>query len=287
MTKMTSNLRLAFHHELDPLQQQQAARIYVDERNWGSIIKADFNCQGYYPHNLEEMAQLIRQDAAIRDLLFPQNQLVLLGHLLEQEDQWKVLGTIHTTISNKKLVTKSFDHPDTWNFFTHYRQLSPEKYDPQGDRWVCFAIQTDQSLDRNVWKIKPADLIIKGVKVLAFAQKKDYDKLSQEVELSSEVKEACGKYPIQYINPLTRLSGFAEFNILYPEVSAVKYASTLQALQKRSAENKLESDLEEKSKRCSLRYHLSRGAQVEQVIEHFRIHDAASHGYGASVLYGR
>lgn len=281
-----NNLRLAFHGELDREQKKQAALIYIDERNWGPVIKADFNCQGYYPSSISEMAELIEADAAVRDALFPSGQLVLLG---KEEEQWRVFGSIHTIVSNDGLVKGSFTQPDTWNVFTNHRQPEPEKYDPQGNRWVCFAIQTDQSLDREKWAIKPADIIIRGVRLLAYGIENEYDAVQKEVQISPEVQKSMGKYPITSINPLTRLSGFSAFKAKYPTITAADYARNVESLvlAKKNPENQFEHDFQEMTKRCSLRYHLSRGARLEQVIEKFRIHDAASLGYGASVLYSR
>lgn len=281
-----NNLRLAFHTELDLGQKKQAARIYVDERNWGPVIQADFNCQGYYPSSRDEMSELIEADAVVRDAIFPYGHLVLLG---KEEEQWCVFGSIHTLVSNDRLVKGSFNQPDTWNVFTNHRQLEPEKYDPQGNRWVCFAIQTDQSLNREKWNIKPADIIVKGVRLLAYAIQKEYDSLQKEVEISPEVQKSMGKYPITSINPLTRLSGFAAFKTKYPAITAADYARNLEqlVLKNKPPQNQFDQDFQEITKRCSLRYHLSRGARLEQVIEQFRIHDATSQGYGASVLYSR
>lgn len=281
-----NKIRLAFHGELDREQKKQAALIYVDERNWGSIIKADFNCQGYYPSSLSEMAELIETDAAVRDALFSSGQLVLLG---KEGEQWRVFGSIHTIVSNDRVVKGSFNQPDTWNAFTNYRQPEPEKYDPHGNRWVCFAIQTDQSLDKEKWNIKPADIIVKGVRLLAYGIQQEYDAMHKAVDISLEVQKNMGKYPITFINPLTRLSGFSAFKAKYPTITAADYARNVESLvlTKKNPENQWELDFQERTKRCSLRYHLSRGARLEQVIEQFRVHDAASQGYGASVLYSR
>jgi hypothetical protein len=97
------------------------------------------------------------------------------------------------------------------------------------------------------------------------------------------------KYPITFINPLTRLSGFNEFKAKYPEITAADYARNIESLvlKNKPPQNKFDQDFQEITKRCSLRYHLSRGARLEQVIEQFRVHDVASQGYGASVLYSR
>lgn len=281
-----NNLRLAFHAELDQVQKKQAALIYVDERNWGSVIKADFNCQGYYPSSIDEMAALIETDATVRDAIFPYGHLVLLG---KEKEQWRVFGSIHTIVSNDHLVKGSFKQPDTWNAFTNHRQPEPEKYDPEGNRWVCFAIQTDQSLDKQKWNIKPADIIVKGVRLLAYGIEKEYDAMQKEVEISAEVQKSMGKYPITFINPLTRLSGFSAFKAKYPAITAADYARNIESLvlTKKNPENQFDQDCQEMTKRCSLRYHLSRGARLEQVIEQFRVHDVASQGHGASVLYSR
>src|SRR3989338_4333805 len=123
---------------------------------------------------------MIRKDANQRDQIFPLGQLVLLG---KEEECWKPLGSIHTVVSDKNRVQETFAQKDTWNVFTNYGQLAPETYIPTGNRWVCFAIQTDPDIDRKRWRIKPADLILGGVKTLAFAQELGIQKLSTEVEL--------------------------------------------------------------------------------------------------------
>ena len=282
---MTKNLRLGLHAELDKQQQYHAAAIYADERNWGWIIQTDFHSEGYYPTSSEEIHKILLIDAFMRDQLFPVGQLVLLG---KEDEQWKVLGSIHTLLSNKKIITDSFPVPDSWNVFTEFRHPSPAKYDAQGDRWACYAIQTDQSLDKTKWNIKPADLIIQGVKVLAFGQEKDYDSLSSQVEISSELHEMIGKYPtVQHINPLTRISGLAKVRQKYPELTAKDYAQMLvhQVSKEFTPSSDMDHAIRNISKQCSLRYHLSRGAHLEQVIPQFRIHDISSLGYGASVLY--
>ena len=282
---MTNNLRLGLHAELDKLQQSRAASIYADERNWGWIIQTDFHAEGYYPTSPDETNKILLMDAWMRDQLFPAGQLVLMG---KEEEEWNVLGSIHTLLSNKKIITESFDLPDSWNVFTGFRHPSTAKYDPEGDRWACYAIQTDQSLDKTKWNIKPADLIIHGVKTLAFGTEKDYDSLASRVEISVELKKVIGTYPtVKHINPLTRISGLAKARQKYPELTAENYAQML--VTQVSTDFVPSSDMENAicdiSKFCSLRYHLSRGAQLEQVVPQFRIHDISSLGYGASVLY--
>lgn len=307
---MKELLRLALHAELPPAQQQQAARIYLDERNWSIILNNDLAHRGYYPYSLEEAVKLIVDDAKNRDSIFPDGQLVLLaresakeevkeqekeatkegGRGPAQEQLWHPIGSIHTIISSDEHVKATFTADDTWNAFTDYGQLSAKQFDPAGQRWVCFAIQTDQNLDKNKWPIKPADLIIKGVRVLAFADNNEYAELGKEVEYSEEVRKVVGKYAqIQYINPLTRLSGFYQSKKSFPELTASDYARQIERLflHKEPPVTTQDLDLYSLTKKCSLRYHCSRGARIEQVIEKFRVHDTASRGYGASVLYSR
>ncbi|MEK6950713.1 MAG: hypothetical protein AABX13_03235 [Nanoarchaeota archaeon] len=302
------SLCLALHAELSKEQQQQTAKIYLDERNWSIILNSDLAHRGHYPYSLEEAVEIIGEDARSRDNIFPDGQLVLLvkepgkepgkepDHEAGREPEWRPIGSIHTIVSSEQQVKASFtpEHTGaadgTWNLFTNYGRLSPESYDPAGSRWVCFAIQTDQDLDRKKWDIKPADLIIKGVRVLAFAEGKEYAELGKTVEFSEEFKKVVGKYPaIQYINPLTRLSGFYQSKQRYPELTALDYAQKIERLffHKDPPQTTFNLDLYSLTKKCSLRYHCSRGARIEQVIEKFRVHDTASRGYGASVLYSR
>ncbi len=297
------SLCLALHAELTKEQQQQAANIYLDERNWSIILNSDFAHRGYYPYSLEEAVEIVVDDAKSRDVIFSEGQVVLLA----KEEQWRPIGSIHTVISNDHQVKSSFTAEDTWNAFTNYGRLSAERVSERaggnfnsanpassatatGTRWVCFAIQTDQDLDRKKWEIKPADLIMRGIRVLAFADSKEYAELGKEVEFSEEFKKGVGKYPaIQYINPLTRLSGFYQSRQRFPELTAADYAHKIERLflYKDPPQSTFDLDLYSLTKKCSLRYHCRRGARIEQVIERFRVHDTASRGYGASVLYSR
>ncbi len=283
--KVNHQLRLALHSELNPQQQLQAAAIYHHQRNWGCIIPVEYHERGKKPLSIEERITLVREDAQRRDQIFPSGQLVLLG---KEDNDWKPLGSIHTVVSDNAKVQETFAQKDTWNAFTHYGQLRPESYTATGNRWVCFAIQTNPDLDRNRWNIKPADLILGGVKALAFAEEQDIQTISTQVELSAEVKKSLGQHPsITYINPLTRLSGYGRFQEKFPQVGALDYARNIEqlVLQREEKHNDFDTTLAEVAKHCSLRFHLSRGAKIEQVIADFRVHDWASRGYGASVLY--
>ncbi len=288
-------LRLSLHTELSPAQQQQAAKIYLDERNWSIICNNDLAHRGYYPYSLEEAVEIIVDDARNRDNIFPDGQLILLAKepAKEQEgkeQEWRPIGSIHTIVSSDEKVKSTFTADDTWNTFTNYGRLAPERVNTEGNRWVCFAIQTDQDLDKGKWAIKPADIIIKGVRVLAFANNNEYAELGKEVGFSEEFRKVVGKYAqIQYINPLTRLSGFYQSKKSFPELTAFDYARQIEHLflHKEPPVTTQDLDLYSLTKKCSLRYHCSRGARIEQVIEKFRVHDTASRGYGASVLYSR
>lgn len=288
-------LRLSLHAELSTAQQQQAARIYLDERNWSIICNNDLAHRGHYPYTLEEAVEIIVDDAKSRDAVFPDGQLILLAKepAKEQEgkeQEWRPIGSIHTIVSSDEKVKSTFTAEDTWNTFTNYGRLALERVVTAGTRLICFAIQTDQDLDKSKWAIKPADLIIKGVRILAFADNDEYAELGKEVEFSGEFQKVVGKYQkIQYINPLTRLSGFYQSRQRFPELTASDYARQIERLflHKEPPLTTKDLDLYSLTKKCSLRYHCSRGARIEQVIERFRVHDTASRGYGASVLYSR
>ncbi|HIG93467.1 TPA: hypothetical protein HA242_04270 [Candidatus Woesearchaeota archaeon] len=280
---MSKILRLSLHTELDQQQQQQAAEIYLAEQNWSPIVNADFARRSLYPHDLEEAVAVIVDDARNRDSIFPYGQLILLG---KEEEQWKVLGSIHTVVSSKDQIHDALSGVDCWNKFNNYGRLSPKAYNPHGERWVCFAIQTDPTLNKEKWGIKPADTIIRGIKLLAFDDDRDFGDLSA-LDISKEIIVKAGSYHINAINPLTRLSGFFRFCRKYRSTTAEDYARGIEKIVARDfiPQNAYEEDLVSITKTCSLRYHLSRGARIEKLIPQFRVHDTASKGYGASVLY--
>ncbi|MBI5391397.1 hypothetical protein HZB00_00170, partial [Candidatus Woesearchaeota archaeon] len=184
--------------------------------------------------------------------------------------------------------------PDFWNGFTNYGSLSPETYVAPGDRWACFAVQTDQDFKKERLSVKPVDVLLLGIRLLAFGEDEVYDLLQRQTSLSSEFAYLLNRFnqtsPVAAINPLTRLSGYSAFQHKHPETTVLDYATRVEILEARKRKHEavtspFDLDLETITKKCSLRYHLSRGAHIETVIANFRRNDAASRGYGASVLY--
>lgn len=277
-------LKLVFHSELNDKQQEKVASIYLDYRNWGNVIVKDTEKRSI---NLDSsLTDLIVNDALSRDNIFPYGQIVLLS----KEEEWVPIGSINTVVSSTNKVKECFDKYDAWNFFNNNGRLSPSTYVKEGDRWICFAIQTDYDIKKKYPEIKPGDLILKAVKLLSFNKAGDNIELNSTIEFSEDFRNAIGKHKnISYINPLTRLSGYSKFHEKYNGISAFDYAENIKRITSPNIfeSSSFDSDLRDISKTCSLRYHLSRGAVIEKVIENFRVNDISSLGYGASVLYSR
>ncbi len=283
---MAKKLRLGFHRELSGAQQEQAMAIYYDTQNWRAIVKQDIESRWRIHFTDEKIKEVLRYDAKQRDTYFSGGQICLLW---QDEQEWKTIGTIHTVVTLQESIQNMFPKRDTWNEFTTYGRLSSQIYNPLGTRWACFAIQTDKQMDKEKVGVKPADIILKSVRLQAYAQQNEYEELEERVDFSAGFREAIGTHTlVEYINPLTRLSGFSRCKEKFRELSAQEYASCIERIVRKEVdESGRLQEISEIAKTCSLRYHLSRGARIEKVIEEFRVHDAASLGYGASVLYAR
>lgn len=251
-------LRLIFHEELTPSQQQQAASLYWER--WQDIIKREHPETGL--NGVSYALSLARQ----RDEVFPYGQLILL-------DNRKVLGSLCSTLTSEAKIQEASRQPDAWNNLTDHGALSPETYQPEGDRWLCFALQS-MGRQPEEWR-SPGTVLLLAAQSLAFGT----DVLPPDIGRSAEVLKQLyhPQHRVQYCNPLTRLSGFQTARRTFPRLLASDYATLLQHPE--------QPEYSHLPRKCALRYHLRHGAQLEQLIPDCRIHDQEALGWGASVLY--
>ncbi len=251
-------LRLLFHEELTPSQQRQAASLYWER--WREIAEREHPEKSL--NGVSYALSLARQ----RDNVFPYGQLVLL-------DNRKVLSSLCSTIASEAKIQEASRKPNTWNNLTNHGALSPETYQPDGKRWLCFALQ---SIGRQPeeWR-SPGTILLLAIQSFAFGR----DLLPPDIGRSTEVLKQLyhPHYHIQYCNPLTRLSGFQTARRTFPHLQASDYAALLQHPE--------QPEYSFLPRKCALHYHLRHGAQIEQLIPDCRVHDREALGWGASVLY--